>query len=72
MWTLLPSEMAPLEDRGYVSISATATEGTTYEYMLNYAEIIVPVVKENVPESDNIMMMVHGRRNSGNYQSTAC
>ena len=66
LWTLLPSEMAPLEDRGYVSISATATEGTTYEYMLNYAESIVPLVKENVPESDNIMMMIRG--NSGNFR----
>lgn len=66
MWTLLPSEMAPLEDRGYVSISATATEGTTYEYMLNYAETLVPIVKENVPESDNIMMMIRG--NSGNIR----
>ncbi len=66
MWTLLPSEMAPLEDRGYVSISATATEGTTYEYMLNYAETLVPIVKENVPESDNIMMMIRG--NSGNLR----
>ena len=63
MWKLLPSEMAPMEDRGYVSISATATEGTTYEYMLNYAETVVPLVKENVPESDNIMMMIRG--NSG-------
>jgi multidrug efflux pump len=66
MWTLLPSEMAPLEDRGYVSISATAAEGTTYEYMLNYAETLEPIVKENVPESDNIMMMIRG--NSGNIR----
>lgn len=60
LWTLLPSEMAPLEDRGYFNINATATEGTTYDYMLNYAETVVPVVKDNVPESDNIMMMVNG------------
>ena len=66
MWTLLPSEMAPLEDRGYVSLSATAPEGTTYEYMLDYAEKLVPLVKENVPESDNIMMMIRG--NSGNIR----
>jgi len=66
MWTLLPTEMAPLEDRGYVSLSATAPEGTTYEYMLDYAEKLVPLVKENVPESDNIMMMIRG--NSGNIR----
>jgi len=66
LWTLLPSEMAPLEDRGYFNINATATEGTTYDYMLNYAETVVPVVKDNVPESDNIMMMVNG--NSANIR----
>ena len=63
---MLRSEMAPLEDRGYFSINATATEGTTYDYMLNYAETVVPVVRDNVPEQDNIMMMVHG--NSGNIR----
>jgi multidrug efflux pump len=69
MWTLLPSEMAPLEDRGYVNISARAPEGTTYEYMTSYMDQIYPVVKEQVPESDNIMMMVGmGGVNSGNMR----
>ena len=69
LWTLLPSEMAPLEDRGYVSISARATEGATYEYMSSYMETLYPVVKEQVPESDNIMMMVGmGGVNSANMR----
>ncbi len=59
LWTRLPSEMAPLEDRGYFNISARATEGTTYEYMLDYSEKVVPVVKENVPEMNNLMVMVN-------------
>ena len=66
LWTLLPSEMAPLEDRGYFSINATATEGTTYDYMLKYSDNVVPVVTENVPEMDNIMVMVGG--NSANIR----
>ncbi|TFH49934.1 MAG: efflux RND transporter permease subunit, partial [Bacteroidia bacterium] len=66
IWTLLPSEMAPLEDRGYLSISASATEGTTYDYMVNYTETLVPVVLENVPEQDNIMTMI--RPNSANIR----
>lgn len=57
-WTMLPSEMAPLEDRGYVNISATATEGTTYDYMANYVESLTPAVVEDVPEQDNLMVMV--------------
>jgi len=58
MWALLPSEMAPLEDRGYVNINARAPEGASYEYMTAYMDQIAPVVREQVPESDNIMMMV--------------
>ncbi len=69
MWSLLPSEMAPLEDRGYVTINARATEGATYEYMTSYMDQIAPVVKEQVPESDNIMMMVGmGSVNSANMR----
>jgi multidrug efflux pump len=66
LWSTLRSEMAPLEDRGYFSINATATEGTTFDYMQAYAETVVPVVKENVPEQENIMMMVNG--NSANIR----
>jgi len=66
LWSTLRSEMAPLEDRGYFSISATATEGTTYDYMLNYAETVVPVVRDNIPENENLMMMVNG--NSANIR----
>ncbi len=69
LWTLLPSEMAPLEDRGYVNINARAPEGATYEYMSAYMEEIYPVVQEQVPESDNIMMMVGmGGVNSANMR----
>lgn len=69
LWSMLPSEMAPLEDRGYVNISARAPEGTTYEYMTEYMNTLYPVIQENVPENDNIMMMVGmGNVNSGNMR----
>jgi multidrug efflux pump len=69
LWMRLPSEMAPLEDRGYISISSTATEGSTYDYMLNYAESVVPMVQKEVPEEENIMMMVgSGGTNSSNIR----
>jgi multidrug efflux pump len=66
LWSTLRSEMAPLEDRGYFSINATATEGTTFDYMLNYAETVMPVVKDNIPENESLMMMVNG--NSANIR----
>ncbi len=69
LWSLLPSEMAPLEDRGYVNINARAPEGASYEYMTNYMNELYPVVQEQVPESDNIMMMVGmGGVNSANMR----
>ncbi len=69
LWSKLPSEMAPLEDRGYLSISSTATEGSTYDYMLNYVENMVPIIEKDVPEADNIMTMVGmGGVNSSNIR----
>lgn len=69
LWNKLPSEMAPLEDRGYFSVSSTATEGTTYDYMLKYVESVVPVIEKEVPEQDNIMTMVGmGGTNSSNVR----
>lgn len=69
LWARLPSEMAPLEDRGYLSISSTATEGSTYDYMLNYVESMAPAIKEAIPEEDNIMTMVGmGGVNSSNIR----
>ncbi len=40
----IPSELAPLEDKGRLSISATAPEGTTYEMMDAYISNIVNYV----------------------------
>ncbi|GAA4451677.1 efflux RND transporter permease subunit [Nibrella saemangeumensis] len=34
----IPSELSPLEDRGGFRIQATAPEGSTYEYMLDYTD----------------------------------
>lgn len=58
LWGKLPSEMAPLEDRGYISVSSTAPEGSTFDYMENYTESLVPMIEKEVPETDNLMMMV--------------
>ena len=34
----IPSELAPLEDRGGLRVNAVAPEGATFEYMLNYTD----------------------------------
>lgn len=47
----LPEEIAPLEDRSTLNITATAPEGATYEYMDNVMDQISQVVLEHVPET---------------------
>ena len=55
MWSQLPSEMAPLEDRSFVTINAVAQEGITFDYMQRYADNMVAIVQEQIPEAyDNL------------------
>lgn len=69
LWTTLPTEMSPLEDRSMISVSSTAQEGATYNYMLNYADDLWEVIKSEVPERDKVMQMVGmGSRNRSNFQ----
>jgi len=69
MWSTIPSEMAPLEDRSMINISSTAQEGATYEYMLKYSDDLYEYLSEDIPESENIMQMVgRGGRNRSSFQ----
>ena len=52
---LLPSELAPLEDRSGMRVIATGPEGATYEYMESYMNGVIGAVKQNVPERDAII-----------------
>jgi len=51
MWSQIPSEMAPLEDRSQFSINSTAQEGITADYMLRYADDVVAMVQEQIPDA---------------------
>ena len=67
-WATIPSEMAPLEDRSMINVSNTAQEGATYDYMLNYTDDLYNVIKEEVPEAENVLQMVGmGGRNRANF-----
>lgn len=67
LWMDLPSEMAPLEDRSQLSISSTATEGSSFEYMEQYMDELADFLEKDVPENRVIMAMVGrgGSTNSG-------
>ncbi len=50
LFTNLPQELAPMEDRGQMRIVATAPEGASFEYMDNYVDRMIEEVRANVPE----------------------
>ena len=52
---LLQSELAPLEDRGRIRLTARAPEGATFEYMDQYMTQLIDAVQQNVPERSAII-----------------
>jgi multidrug efflux pump len=51
---LLPSELAPLEDKGRLRIFSTAPEGTSYEMMDEYIKQIVDMT-DTLPEKESLL-----------------
>jgi multidrug efflux pump len=49
LFKTLPSELAPLEDRGMISVSTTGPEGATFEYMDEYINNLVEVTMDTLP-----------------------
>ncbi len=53
--SILPSELAPLEDRSSLRLMSSAQEGATFEYMDAFIDSLVVMIQNNVPESDAII-----------------
>ena len=53
LWRSIPGEMAPMEDRSMLTITSTAPEGTSFDFMLSYADKVTDVINSNVPEQDD-------------------
>ena len=68
-FSLLPSEIAPLEDRSQFTLNVTAPEGTSFEYMSRIIDQLITVVQDSVPETDAIISLTSpgfsGSTNSG-------
>ena len=56
-WTFqqLEKELAPLEDRGRLRISATAPEGASFDYMSDYMDRLSEMVSGEVPEAHMVI-----------------
>ncbi|PKD43146.1 efflux RND transporter permease subunit [Rhodohalobacter barkolensis] len=50
LYSAIPEELAPREDRGQIRMFATAPEGASFEYMDSYVDQMISTVQENVPE----------------------
>ena len=48
----IPSELAPLEDRGGLRVNAVAPEGATFEYMLNYTDEMAKFLITAIPAKE--------------------
>ncbi len=71
IWLILgsiQSELAPLEDRSTVRFSATAPEGTSFNYMSNISDSIAGFLYDSVPERDFVFVRTPG---NGNINSSA-
>ena len=57
IWILfsnIPSELAPLEDRSRMNVNASAPEGATFEYMDHYMDQLIEIMKDSIPEAVGI------------------
>lgn len=50
LWNKVPSELSPMEDRSQVVVSMRSPEGTTFEFMRNYADDITGIIDSLTPE----------------------
>lgn len=50
IFTTLPSELAPMEDRSQFRLSVTAPEGTSYDYMDSYMDSLSRFLQDSIPE----------------------
>ncbi len=68
LWSTIPAEMAPLEDRSQININTMGPEGVTYEYMRDYTEDINQLVDSIIPDAKAVTARVSS--GSGNVQIT--
>ncbi len=60
LFTSIPAEMAPLEDRSQIVINASGPEGATFEFMRSYIDDVSDLVEQIVPERESMISMVSG------------
>ncbi|MEO5996541.1 MAG: efflux RND transporter permease subunit [Chitinophagaceae bacterium] len=67
--SLLPSELAPMEDRSQFRLQVTAPEGTSFDYMDKYIDRLSDFILDSVPEKRIVMSMTAPGFSSGSVNS---
>lgn len=55
LWMVIPSELAPLEDRSMISINTKGPEGSTFEFIRDYTDRIAEIADSLAPEREALM-----------------
>ena len=69
IFSTIPSELAPLEDRNQFRLQVSAPEGTSYEYMDSYMDNLVQMIKDSVPENTKIISLTAPGSSGGSVNS---
>lgn len=63
---IIPSELAPMEDKSRIRVTATAPEGTAFEAMDNYMSKLAEMV-DTIPEKQSLMVMTGMQGTNGGF-----
>jgi multidrug efflux pump len=67
---LIPSELAPLDDKSQLRYNVTGAEGAGYEFMTRNMDALSDVIADSIPEANvNIEIVAAGRGGSGAVNS---
>ena len=59
VFTILPKETAPYDDRSLVIASITAPEGATYEYTDRFMQELGQMINDSIPEKKLRLSLQH-------------
>jgi multidrug efflux pump len=65
-YSILPQELAPMEDRSRFNVNLTGPEGASFEYTKDAADKTGDIIDKEIPEKDAVIAMVPGFGNSVN------
>ena len=71
IYKTLPSEIAPMEDKGSVRFQVTGPEGASYDYMTKVGEDLVNFLYDSIPERDFVFGAVPGFGGQGTNTGTS-